>query len=268
MKLKDLYEKSRENQPIIGIGAGSEREGYTKKVIESVKKVDFAKVLIFGEKVNTSRADFIETNDPSKTLVKFLKENKLDVAVRGSLSAKKVLSFLKEFFKTKEFYRTAFLETKYPVNKLFFLAPVGIDEGKNVEEKQTIVEESDYLFKRFDLKKKIAVLSGGRIEDKGRSKAVDESLKQARELTKNLEDKNREVKNYSILIEDAIKESDYLVAPDGIIGNYIFRTLTFLGGGKAIGAPILNLKRPFVDTSRASKSYFDSLAFASALAKD
>ena len=30
-----------------------------------------------------------------------------------------------------------------------------------------------------------------------------------------------------------------LIAPDGISGNLVFRTLHFLGGGKALGAPIL-----------------------------
>jgi len=56
-----------------------------------------------------------------------------------------------------------------------------------------------------------------------------------------------------------------IIGPDGISGNLIFRTLHFLGEGRALGAVVLNIDRVFVDTSRAKGSYVDSIALASAL---
>jgi predicted methyltransferase MtxX (methanogen marker protein 4) len=70
-----------------------------------------------------------------------------------------------------------------------------------------------------------------------------------------------------ILIEDAVGTSGMILAPDGIAGNLIFRTLVFLGGGSAYGAPVVNIDRIFVDTSRASPDYANALITASELVK-
>jgi predicted methyltransferase MtxX (methanogen marker protein 4) len=70
-----------------------------------------------------------------------------------------------------------------------------------------------------------------------------------------------------ILIEDAIGTSGMILAPDGISGNLIFRTLVFLGGGRAHGAPVVNIDRIFVDSSRASPDYSNALITASLLVK-
>ncbi len=69
-----------------------------------------------------------------------------------------------------------------------------------------------------------------------------------------------------ILIEDAVVEHSIIIAPDGISGNLIFRTLALLGGGRAHGAPVANLSRIFVDTSRASSDYSNAIFLAAALA--
>ncbi|MEJ2279092.1 MAG: phosphate acyltransferase [Candidatus Lokiarchaeota archaeon] len=54
-----------------------------------------------------------------------------------------------------------------------------------------------------------------------------------------------------ILIEDAIdNKANLIIAPDGISGNLIYRTLVHLGGGKAYGAIYMNIDRTIIDTSR------------------
>ncbi|HJX04239.1 MAG TPA: hypothetical protein VJ489_00305, partial [Thermoplasmata archaeon] len=70
---------------------------------------------------------------------------------------------------------------------------------------------------------------------------------------------------YAILLEDALKRSDVILAPDGVIGNIIFRSLHLVAGAKAYGAPILNIPTVFVDTSRAKADYLDSVLFAAGL---
>jgi len=74
------------------------------------------------------------------------------------------------------------------------------------------------------------------------------------------------VEHCQILIEDAIKVKNLIIAPDGISGNIIFRTMHLVDGCVSMGAPILNLDKVFVDTSRAKRCYVDSIALASALA--
>jgi predicted methyltransferase MtxX (methanogen marker protein 4) len=68
-----------------------------------------------------------------------------------------------------------------------------------------------------------------------------------------------------ILIEDAVETCGLVIAPDGISGNLIFRTLVFLGAGHGHGAPVVNIGRIFVDTSRASPNYTNALLLAAAL---
>ena len=59
-----------------------------------------------------------------------------------------------------------------------------------------------------------------------------------------------------------IGEADLVIAPDGISGNIIFRALHFIGGAKALGAPVINTDKIFVDTSRAKTDYVDCIALA------
>ncbi|MGZ4885872.1 MAG: methanogenesis marker protein Mmp4/MtxX, partial [Halobacteriota archaeon] len=111
----------------------------------------------------------------------------------------------------------------------------------------------------------VGVLSGGRSEDEGRTEAVDATLASAEALTNQLQNVGIDATNYNILIEDAVRSSNILVAPDGIIGNLIFRTLIFLGGGKGHGAPFFGIPYTFVDTSRSGASFADAILIASAL---
>jgi predicted methyltransferase MtxX (methanogen marker protein 4) len=99
----------------------------------------------------------------------------------------------------------------------------------------------------------------------GRHPVVDKTLSDAEEITKRGIAARLDIKNCEILIEDAIVDRNIILAPDGISGNLIFRTLHFLGRGKALGAIVLNIDRVFIDTSRAKSSYVDSIALASAL---
>jgi predicted methyltransferase MtxX (methanogen marker protein 4) len=140
-----------------------------------------------------------------------------------------------------------------------------VDEGWTVEEKMEFVDLGGKLMRRMGVEPKIGVLSGGRIGDKGRHPVVDRTLSDAEEVTKRGVALGMDVTNCEILIENAIVDRNFILAPDGISGNLIFRTLHFLGRGKALGAVILNIDRVFIDTSRAKASYVDSIALASAL---
>ena len=87
----------------------------------------------------------------------------------------------------------------------------------------------------------------------------------ADELIELARGKNINVIDHGILIENAVKDCNLILMPEGVTGNLVFRTLYFLGGAVAIGAPILILSKIFIDTSRSKKSYVESIAFASAL---
>jgi len=203
--------------------------------------------------------------DPNE-LVNDLVSGKIDAAIRGDMSSSKLLPILKAKMGVKELQRLVLLEPRR--GKLVFMAPVGIDEGWSVTQKYDMAVKSVALMKKLGAGSKIAVMSGGRSEDVGRNVIVDKSIADAKELTERLIKAGYDAYNAQILIEDAVDEADLIIAPDGITGNLIFRALHFIGEAKALGAPVLNIDRIFIDTSRVKTDYTDSIALAMRLTEE
>lgn len=201
-------------------------------------------------------------SDP-RGLVSALRAGEIDCAVRGTMSSIKVLEELRHAFSLKQVMRTAILEDFR--GKQFLLTPVGIDEGMDRGSRLELVERSIDYFSALGWIAKIGVLSKGRVEDWQRSSEVESSLRDGEWLVETLKGQNREAEHYSILIEDAVSRSDLVLAPDGVSGNLIFRSMHFIGGGKAYGAPVVNISSVFVDTSRAKSDFSDSVLLAAGL---
>lgn len=204
-------------------------------------------------------------DDPNE-LVSDLVSGRIDAAVRGDMSSSMLLPILKKGLGVKGLERVAFIEP--PGGKLIILSPVGIDEGWTEDQRYDLAVRSARLARKVGMGDRIAVMSGGRCEDVGRCKAVDRSIESARAIAKRLVADGYDAYHSQILIEDAVREADIIIAPEGITGNIIFRTMHLVGGAKALGAPVVNLDRVFIDTSRAKTDYRDSLALAMRLSEE
>ena len=82
--------------------------------------------------------------------------------------------------------------------------------------------------------------------------------------------KNYSIKNYYILLEQAIEDGNNIIlANDGIFGNILFRTLVLLDKWPSYGAVTLGIDEVFIDTSRdqSVEGYVRSLKLAYRLAK-
>ena len=209
--------------------------------------------------------DCIRIYTDPKEMVEDLFSGKIDAAVRGDMPSSELLRILKERAGVKVLERVVIMEPKG--GHAFFMAPVGIDEGSNVQEKYDIAVKATELMKKMGSGTRIAVMSGGRSDDKGRNKTVDKTIEDAEKLVSMLRKEGYDAYHAEILIESAVDEADLIIAPDGITGNLIFRTLHFLGNAAAIGAPVLNIGKVFVDTSRVKNDYADSLVLAMMLAE-
>ncbi|MBP1929885.1 putative methanogen marker protein 4 [Methanolinea mesophila] len=245
----------------IGIGAGEEPE----KVLASVRALDIrSRVVIYCRPgtfpEGTGNIVTSESEHPEHHLVDDLFSGRIQAALRGSLPANATLSALKKAAGVGSLERAALLETAS--GHLFFLAPVGVDEGWTVQEKVAMIGKVRRLAENFGLSPRVAILSGGRFGDVGRHPQVDRTLADA-ELVARLTGET----HFEILIEEAIHEAGVIIAPDGISGNLIFRTLTFLGSGQGHGAPVLNIDKIFVDTSRASPDYANAIRLAESMLK-
>jgi len=245
----------------VGLGATSPDE----KILATIRSAGREADLIlfshpgtagsFGEDVTV-----VEAEEPGAALIDALVTGRIDAAVRGTLPASTTLAALKLAAGVDHLERIALLETAD--GHLFLLAPVGVDEGWTVAEKVRFVERGREIARSFGLSGGVAVLSGGRLGDLGRHPFVDRTMADA-ELVARLTG----AEHTEILIEDAARQYGMVVAPDGISGNLIFRTLTFLGAGAGHGAPVVNIDKIFVDTSRASADYTNAIFLAKSLVK-
>jgi putative methanogen marker protein 4 len=242
----------------------------TSKMLESAWKAQekgYAQVVLVGNKKQIygigTELEIIDTENPEKTLVELLISKKVDGAIRGTAKASGALFYLKELLGTKKVYRLALLLTAEGTP--FFLAPVGIDEGNSIADKLHMITLGAQYIKRFGIEPVVGVISGGRIGDLGRDRRVDRTLADGEFLVNRTVELGIKAKHYTILIEDAIRESNFIIAPDGISGNLIFRTVAFLGGGDGLGAPVLMDDYIFVDTSRAGGHFTKAIMLASAL---
>jgi len=204
--------------------------------------------------------EIITSEHPEVDLIADLFSGDISAAVRGTLSAHDTLKILKIKAGVSGLERVVLLETADGIR--FFLGPVGIDEGWSVSEKISLIGKVRPLCKIVGLPDRVSILSGGRLDDVGRHPVVDRSLADA-ELVARLSGAVHE----GILIEEAVKHSGIIIAPDGISGNLIFRTLLFLGSGRSHGAPVLNIPKIFVDTSRVNLDYHNALNLVDTLIK-
>ena len=269
----------------IGIGLGIS-EFHNKKILNA--SIDFlekndSKIYLFGDKTslndirvlesyerNKSNLSLVESPIPYENIFQFLRDKKINAIVRGSLNSNKFLQNLKQFLSVREVNRLALLET---VNgHQFYYGPVGIDECNNFKKKVIFVKNAIIELKSLSIIPNISILSGGRKDDLGRDSKVDENIKIASKVVKSIKEENPDllIRHDEIMIESAIeKRSNLIIAPDGIAGNLIYRTLVHLGGGKAHGAIYMGLDQTIVDTSRVGEysEIYGALLLALALSK-
>ncbi len=243
----------------IGVASADDLAGLRRAKDELDPGVE---VRIYGPETiqKSTSPDLVISPDPATALVDDLVQHRIDGAVRGTLAASHTLRILRDAVGVDHLERVALLETAE--GRLFFLAPVGVDEGWTVADKVALIRRGRDLVRFFGLPDKVGILSGGRLGDLGRHPAVDRSMADA-ELTARLGDGV----HFEILIEDAVQECGLVIAPEGITGNLIFRTLTYLGGGNGHGALVTNIEPVFIDTSRASGDYTQALKLAEALVR-
>jgi putative methanogen marker protein 4 len=240
------------------------------KMLDSAWKAQelgYAQVVLVGIKKEIDEVgtelEIVDTDEPEKTLAELMVSRKVDAVIRGTAKASGALAHLKEALGKKRICRLALLLTVDGTP--FFLAPVGIDEGNSIADKLRMITLGAEHIRRFGIEPAVGVLSGGRIGDVGRNRRVDRTLADGEFVARRAVELGINAKHYTILIEDAIKESNFIVAPDGISGNLIFRTIAFLGGGDGLGAPVLMDDYIFVDTSRVGGHFTKAIMLASAL---
>jgi putative methanogen marker protein 4 len=254
--VKSLQGRARSRHARIGIGiqnADADLIGGLEAATE------YADLLLVGDPCCDCALDYITPEDPATELVELLARGEIDGAVRGNVSASKAMSALSRRFNIKV-HRIALLELN---GWAFFLAPVGIDEGETLSDKLNLVLNGAKFLQSMGISPAVSVLSGGRVEDVGRNERVDRSLADGEFVAARAVSAGINARHRGILIESS-RGDDLILAPDGISGNLIFRSLMFLCGADSFGAPVL-MDQIFVDSSRARDDFTGPVMLASAM---
>ena len=151
-------------------------------------------------------------------------------------------------------------------NKLLLIAPVGIDEGNTINEKIKIINYGLYLLKKIGIKAKIGIYER---ELKEKLNIYPNNI-----ILKNIRTKyNFKLKLFSLEnFSKSYFSSNYLIFPNGITGNLVFRTLTHICNLDGFGAPIkINFikeyNKIYIDTSRSLNHYINAIEFSIFLTK-
>lgn len=257
MFIRSLEESARRSHARIGIGIWKP----DAELIECLKPAaEYADLVFVGSPSSGCALDCIKTDEPWKELVKLLAEGQIDGAVRGNLPAGRTMKAISTQFGIRV-KRLALIELS---GWSFFLGPVGIDEGDSIRDRLGLALDGAKYLTDMGISPKISILSGGRIEDLGRSEVVDRSLADGEFIASRVRHSGITAEHRGILIESC-KGDDLIIAPDGISGNLIFRTILLLCGANSLGAPVL-MDKVFIDSSRARGNFNGPVMLASAMA--
>ena len=106
---------------IIGIGIGKDRKKVELSAMEAHHH-GYGKVRIY---------------DDASIMAEDLRSGTINAAVRGDLDSNEAMGAVRDVFGIKRVLRSALMQPES--SRMFFLAPVGIDEGWTVEEKIELV---------------------------------------------------------------------------------------------------------------------------------
>ena len=241
MELADLISKTNGEETIgIGLIEGDGRED------QLLAGVDFCPLRVYREP-----AELLDAIDGGV----------IHAGVRGSLSSAEFLAELSRRHPQSRVRRIA-LVTR-PGGEPFLLGPVGIDEGGTMESMRALTADMRDFCALLGWRPRIGVLSAGRPEDRNRSPEIARSIELGERAAS-----EPDVCHFNIMVEEALGWANCVIAPDGVTGNLIYRTLAHLGGGVSYGALYFPRELKLADTSRNGKleEYIGAVALANMLA--
>ena len=247
--LKRIEELSRGSRARVGIGCATQGDAAASTVARAEAK-GLGPIELYA-----SPTDLLDA----------LTTGTIDAAVRGTLSSHDVLPLLLERTVVTSADRAAIMDLGG--DRTFVLAPVGIDEGRDLRERWDILKGAASLVSSLALEPRAAVMAMGREEDADRGEAISLSVRECDALRDAAKAEGIPAECVGIQVERAIEVGNIIIAPDGVTGNIIFRSLHLVAGHESWGAVALGvMPRVFVDTSREKEDYMGAIHLARALA--
>ncbi|MDY0266810.1 MAG: hypothetical protein RBQ94_04100 [Methanimicrococcus sp.] len=194
---------------------------------------------------------------PSSVASGFSENSNFEIISLGGRPDYDVYSQIKEEERVSDIFRlSVFLTNK---NKLLFSAPSGPSVSKNLNDLEFCAKAGVFVIQKLGIRPSIGIISGGRCGDLGRNKIVDQTLRDAEALERKLKKDGIFAKHHTILIEEAVKEVNFLILPDSLSGEMVLKSVTGIGNGIEIGQILLLKPEDREPKNKKRKIYIEQI---------
>ena len=235
----------------------------TAEVIAGLKEAEgIANIIVVGTAVEGFESIEEDTErKASDRLMSLVQSKRADAIVRGQIYYTHYHDSMNARFGFKRDVMCPYLLRDYRGNE-WFITPVVQHDDRSVEGRCYLAAQTARICERLGVKPQIGVLAAD--IDTGYDESVDKSLVEAKQIFQKLEAQGYNAKEFPLRIDSAAFESNIVVPMDGTVGNFVYRSLGYLGGATLVGGFTLTNLFVSIDTSRAQESFF--LAIESAVA--
>jgi predicted methyltransferase MtxX (methanogen marker protein 4) len=146
----------------------------------------------------------------------------------------------------------------------WFITPVVHHDDDSVDGRCYLATQAANICTRLGVEPVVGVLAPD--SERGFMREVDEGLDEAEAIVKKLTARGLKAKMFPLRIDSAASETNIVVPMDGIVGNFVCRSLAYLGGATLVGGFTLTNRIISLDTSRSNDRFLPAIESAAAMA--
>lgn len=236
-------------------------------IIESLEEAkQFANIIVVGTPIDGF--DSIEEKNERKAsdcLIALLQSKRVDAIVRGQIYYTHYHDSMNEYFEFKRDVMCPYLLRDHCRNE-WFITPVVHHDDASVDGRCYLSSQTARICEALGNNAVIAVLAPDKKSEMGYSDVVDKGILDAEAIVAKLISDGFNARMVELRIDLAASGANIVVPMDGIVGNFVYRSLGSLGGATLVGGFTLTNRFVSIDTSQSQKGFSHAIESAVAMA--
>jgi predicted methyltransferase MtxX (methanogen marker protein 4) len=244
----------------------------TAELIADLRKArDFAEIVIVGASVNdfecvslAAAGGDIDDRKASDCLMSLVKDHQVDAIVRGQIYYTDYHDSMNAHFGFERDVMCPYLLRDLCDNE-WFITPVVHHDDASIAGRCYLASQTARICKKLVEDVVIGVLAPDKKKEVGYAEVVDRGISEAETIVGQLKAEGFNAHVVELRIDLAAANSHIVVPMDGIVGNFVYRSLGSLGGAMLVGGFTLTNQFVSIDTSQSQKGYSDAIEAAVAV---
>ncbi|MBI5135758.1 MAG: hypothetical protein HZA24_00315 [Nitrospirae bacterium] len=259
--LRDAIQSACKRRRRIGIGAVEVTEKFRDSLREGACVAD---VIVVGAEVDGYECVPATGGEEATAdqLIALAASGQVDGVVRGQLYYSYYHDAFREQFNIPRDVMCPCLIEDICGNE-WFLTPVVQHDATSVAGRSYLATQAAKICEALGVEPVIGVLAAD--NERGYLRLVDQSLDDAEKISGMLRKRGYRSDIYPLRIDKAAFECNIVVPMDGTLGNFVCRTLGYLGGATLVGGFSLTRQIVSIDTSRANDRFGPAIEAAVAV---